>query len=118
MNREKVIELYKKEREYEESIFGDYGLDPNLNVASLILIIEESLKKAKKSYVSKWQYSIPDWLILAKESGSIDKPNTVPVKTYEELIKIFALAGAALEAFTEINPSLWRDNGIKEKWNK
>lgn len=114
MDRPTTIELYKKERAYEESIFGDYSKDPNMNVASLLLMIEVYLKKAKDSYVSKWEYDRPDWLLNANECKQGTCP--VPSKTYEHLIKVFALSGAALEAFTEIDPTLWRDDGIKEKW--
>lgn len=114
MDRQTVIDLYRREREYEESIFGDYSKDPNINVASLILMIEVYLKKAKEAYVSKWEYDRPDWLLNATECKSATCP--IPAKTYEHLIKVFALSGAALESFTEIDPSLWREDGIKEKW--
>lgn len=117
-SRETILELYKKEREYEESIFGRYNSDPNMNVASLILMIKTYLEKAEKAYVSKWKHEIPDWLLHTKEQGDGIAPYAVPVETYEELIKVFALAGAALESFTEINPDHWRENGIKDKWNK
>ena len=115
MNRETAIALYRKEREYEESIFGDYSRDPNMNVASVIHMIEIYLQKAKESYVSKWEYTRPDWLLNAKECPH-GHACLVPSKTYEHLIKVFALSGAALEAFTEIDPTLWREDGIKEKW--
>jgi len=118
-NRETIIELYKKERIYEESIFGDYKDDPNMNIASLIIIIEQYLEKAKKAYISKWSSELPSWLIYAKEQGDVNlNPWPAPVETYEELIKVFALTGAALEAFTLIKPENWRENGIKQKWNK
>jgi hypothetical protein len=32
------------------------------------------------------------------------------VKAYEELIKIMALAGAALETYTDIDPAKWRED--------
>lgn len=114
MDRQTAINLYIKERLYEESIFGDYSKDPNMNVASVILMIEVYLKKAKEAYVSKWEYDRPDWLLNASECKHGTCP--VPSKTYEHLIKVFALAGASLEAFTDIDPNLWRDEGIKEKW--
>jgi hypothetical protein len=114
MNRQTAIDLYKKEREYEESIFGDYSQDPNMNVASVLLMIEVYLEKAKKAYVAKWEYDRPEWLLNANECKKGTCP--VPSKTYEHLIKVFALSGAALEAFTDIDPMLWRDEGIKEKW--
>jgi len=117
MNRETIIELYKKERQYEEIIFGDYSIDPALNVSSLLLIIETYLEKAKKAYVSNWSHELPDWLISAKENDYGNKVSTVPVGSYEELIKVHALSGAALEAFTDIDPNHWREDGIKDKWN-
>jgi hypothetical protein len=117
MDRETIWELYKKEREYEETIFGDYSIDPALNVASLLLIIETYLDKAKQAYVSNWVHELPDWLISAKENDHGKKVSTVPVGAYEELIKVHALSGAALEAFADINPNHWREDGIKDKWN-
>jgi hypothetical protein len=41
-----------------------------------------------------------------------------PVKAYEQLIKVMALAGAALEAYADIDPEKWRQNPEKdgEKW--
>ncbi len=118
MNRKKLIDLLEKELSYQKSIFGDYKNDPNLNVASLILMIRTYLDKAEKSYVSKWKHEMPDWLLRSKEQGDTNlSPLPTPVKTYEELIKVFALTGAALEAFTNIDPEHWREDGIKDKWN-
>jgi len=117
MKRKNLIELLEKELTYQVSIFGDYKNDPNLNVASLILMIRTYLDKAEKAYVSKWVHDSPDWLISAKEQGGSLETKPMPVKTYEELIKVFALTGAALEAFTNINPEHWREDGIKDKWN-
>jgi len=119
-SRETILELYKKERTYEEQIFGNYKNVEHMNVASLILIIEEYLDKAKKAYVGdkdKWQHELPDWLIGTDENDDGLEVRKVPVKTYEELIKVFALSGATLEAFATIDPVHWRENGIKEKWN-
>jgi len=119
MSREVLISILNKELDYQRTIFGDYKDDPNMNVASLIIIIEEYLEKAKKSFISKWEQELPDWLNYCKEQGDTNlSPWPAPVKTYEELIKVFALAGATLEAFTQLNPEHWRENGIKEKWNK
>ena len=115
MNRENLFKVLNKELDYQVAIFGDYKNDPNLNVASLILMIKTYLDKAEKAYVSKWKHEMPDWLLKAKEQD--DNQSLVPVKTYEELIKVFALTGAALEAFTIIDPEHWRENGIKDKWN-
>ncbi len=115
MDRKDLIKLLVKELDYQVSIFGRYSDDPNLNLASLILLIEEYLTKAKKAYSTKWTHSHPDWLLATNENK--DLLSSSPDKAYEELIKVFALSGAALEAFTAINPDLWRDNGIKDKWN-
>jgi len=117
MNRQKLFELLQKELDYQVSIFGNYSEDPTLNVASLILMMEVYLEKAKKAYVSKWKHEMPDWLIEVKENGTDNlTPSPAPVETYEELIKVFALAGATLEAFAKIEPSHWREDGIKNKW--
>ncbi len=113
MNPVKVCELYIKERQYQQKIFGDYSKNPNFNVATFLQFIENYLDKAKKAYVSKWTRDRPSWLSNCKEF-----PATAPIETYEELIKVFALTGAALEALTEINTDQWREGGIKEKWRK
>ena len=82
-------------------------------------MIRTYLDKAEKAYVSKWKHEMPDWLIEARERGNVNfSSSPAPVKTYEELIKVFALSGAALKAFTNINPEHWRDDGIKDKWNE
>lgn len=120
MSRHKLIKLLEKELDYQQLIFGDYKDDPNLNVASLILMIRTYLDKAEKAYVSKWKHEMPDWLIHVKEQGHVNLAisSPCPVKTYEELIKVFALSGAALRAFTNIDPEHWREDGIKDKWNE
>jgi len=114
-SREDLLKLLIKELDYQVSIFGDYSDDKSLNIASLILIIEVYLKKAKKAYVAEWKFEKPDWLSYAKEQGDTNL-RAVPVGAYEELIKVFALAGAALESFSQINPNEWREDGIKNKW--
>jgi len=113
MNREEIIMLYDKEREYEEQIFGDYKKNKCLNLASFLAFIEHYLERSKNEYVNKWEEDSPDWLINCSE---FDHQDAAPVKTYENLIKVFALTGAALEAFTEIDPLRWREEGIKNKW--
>jgi len=116
MTKEDLFKLYIKEREYEKEIFGEYKDNPSLNVCSFLIFLDNYLDKAKKYYVSKWEkdsYQIPQWLISTKELIS---QGSCPVNTYEELIKIFVLAGAALEAYTNINVDEWREEGIKEKW--
>jgi hypothetical protein len=110
------MQLYQKERNYEKLVFGDYDDLQSLNVASFLLIIEHYLEKAKAAYAGKWSKDKPDWLLACKEMIQDDK--TAPVGAYEELIKIFALAGSALEAYTNIDPNKWRQNASEDmkKW--
>jgi hypothetical protein len=113
---QKLFDLYIKEREYERKVFGDYANDPNLNVASFLQFIEETLQKAKTSYVNKWGSELPPWLLSCKEyyNGS-----PAPHTTYEYLVKVFALAGAALESYTNIDVEKWREDlTIKDKWRE
>lgn len=113
MTKDEVIKLYLKEREYEQSIFGEYKNNPSLNLGSFLLFLDNTLQKAKKYYVSKWSSDLPPWLLSSSEYLS---QKSSPVDTYEELIKIFALAGAALEAYAAIDSSKWREDGVKDKW--
>ena len=115
MTVEELFEVYKKEREYQRKAFGDYRLNSTLNVASFLTFIEEYLEKAKKAYVYDWSPNKPPWFEESKESVAIDLS---PVKTYEHLIKVFTLAGAALETFLAMEPGNWREEGVKEKWIK
>ena len=113
MNRGDLFDLYLKEREYQEKVFGDYQFDPNFNVASFLQFIDETLKKAKTSYVETWDTELPEWLKYCSESSN----GNSPVNTYAYLIKIFTLAGAALEAYTEIEIPKWRDQlEVNPKW--
>ena len=119
MNKQKLVNILIKELDYQRNIFGNYKNDPKMNVASLIIIIEEYLKKAKKAYITDWTKKLPKWMLDCKERGNNDlSPLPAPVKTYEEIIKVFALSGSLLESFTDLNPEYWRENGIKDKWNK
>ena len=115
MDREDVIELYRKEREYQERAFGDYKKLDSLNVASFLNFVEIYLEKAKANYSAAWSKpgEEPDWFKSCKE---LDFQTRAPIKTYEYLIKIMALAGASLETFTSIDPSKWREEDIKDKW--
>jgi len=113
MTKDEVIKLYLKEREYEQSIFGDYKNNPSLNLGSFLLFLDNTLQKAKKYYVSKWSSDLPPWLLTTSEFKS---QNSAPVEAYEQLIKILALAGAALESYAAIDSSKWREEGIKDKW--
>jgi len=118
MKIETIMELYEKERLYQEKVFGDYENNPALNVASFLNFIEMYLEKAKKSYAEPWTHyeKFPEWFTTCKEHSTQDM---APVKTYEYLIKIMVLAGAALEAYSELDPDFWReDNKPKEKWTR
>jgi len=110
MNNRQVLDVYCKEREYQNTVFG---ANKSFNVASFLQFLEIYLTKAKKGYVEKWSRDLPNWLESCKES---DEQSTAPIVTYEQLIKIMALAGQALERFTEINAEEWRSDGIKDKW--
>lgn len=101
-----VIELYRRERKYEEQKFGSYDRNEVLSVASLLLFIRYYVDRALESYVKDWTTEIPEWLISTFES---ETQLTAPVKTYEDIIKIMALAGAALESYTVVNPEKWRE---------
>ena len=114
LTSEEVIELYIKERTYEKLVFGEYNSNKSLNLASFLTFLEQYLKRAKKSYCNKWTSDLPAWLVTCKEE---QEQGTAPVESYEDLIKIMALAGAALESYTNIDVDEWRPDGsIKEKW--
>lgn len=113
MEQEDVIKLYLKEREYQKAIFGDFKNNPSLNLASFISFLETYLQKVRNSYSDKWTSLNPNWLISCKESK---EQGSAPVLSYENLIKVFALAGAALEEFAEVDFDKWREEGIKKKW--
>lgn len=115
LNKTELMSLYLKERDYEKEIFGDYEKNPCFNVATFLNFLDQYIAKAKKSYANEWIDKRPPWLLSCNEHKH---QACAPVKTYEELIKIFALAGAALEAFTEIDHTMWREEGIKDKWKK
>ena len=115
MNRQSIVDLYNKEREYEESVFGNYVENRSLNLASFLTFLETYINKAKTSYTNKWEKDKPNWLISCMEEQI---QGTSPVQTYEILIKIMALTGAALESYAEIDIDEWRKNEkSKEKWN-
>jgi len=116
MNEAKVTEIYKREREYQRLCFGEYADLNSLNFASFLQFIEEYLQKAKKSYSGKWDTEMPGWLISCKEM----EEGSAPVEAYEEIIKVMALCGAALETYTALNPSAWRKNPEDDgqKWRE
>ena len=115
MDKPDLLRLYSKERMYQQSIFGDYKMQPNFNVATFLQFLEKYLDDAKKSYVEKWTRDLPAWLLECAESKG---NSTAPVNTYESLIKLFVLTGAALEAYIEMDIRAWRQDGIKPKWKE
>ncbi len=116
MSPEEVVELYVIEREYETEVFGDYKDVESLSFPSFLILLDEYIQKAKKAYAGKWHGELPDWLISCQE---FKQDGTAPAEAYEQVIKIMALAGAALETYAEIRLSEWRKNPEKDasKWN-
>lgn len=114
---EKVCDLYKKERDYQKRAHGDYNNVESLNLGSFLVLIEHYLDKAKKSYSGPWKQERPEWLINCRENIL---EGSAPVEAYEELIKVFTLAGAALETYADIDLSKWRSNMEEDlkKWEK
>jgi len=110
-------ELYEKERDYERSIFGEYKNDPSLSFPSFLLFLEQYVQKAKAAYAGKWEKDLPPWL---KTCVEYQNGGFAPVKAYEEVIKVMALAGAALETYANIDPKKWRENAKSDvlKWKK
>jgi len=99
-----LFQLYLKEREYQKQSFGEYKDLPVLNLASFILFLDQYIEKCKDKYYGKWETNLPSWI----ESSVEMEHGSAPVEVYKELIKVFALAGAALETFVNIVPSEWR----------
>lgn len=110
-----IIELYLKERDYQTTVFGDYQNKPTLSVASFLAFLKAYIDKAIAAYGDKWESELPPWLINCNE---MELQEHAPVKVYEELIKIMALSGAALEVYTQIDVGKWRETGIKRKWTE
>lgn len=102
-----IHELYEKERDYERHVFGEYSQDKSLSFASFLIFLEEYVKKAKQAYVGKWEEDLPPWL---KSCAEFENHRVAPAKAYEEVIKVMALAGAALETYAKIDPKKWREN--------
>jgi len=105
-SQEEIIELYKRERKYQRMCFGEYSEIKTLNPASFLNFIETYLDKAKKEYSGVWTTQLPQWLSSCNEFEG----GTAPVKMYEEIIKVMALAGALLETYAIFNPEKWRDD--------
>ncbi len=115
MTKDDLYDLYEKERAYQRKIFGNYNDNPALNFGTFILFLDRYISEIKKSYVDVWDRTLPSWLI---ECSEYNLQRTAPVKAYEDLIKLFTLAGAALEIYTNIDLSEWRSKGLKNKWMK
>jgi len=115
MTPEQIMALYEKERDYETCVFGDYSKVKSLNLASFIVFLDIYVNKVKAAYTGKWEKESPPWLITCREK---EQDGNAPVKAYEEIIKIMALAGATLEAFTQVDVSKWREDSDAEmkKW--
>jgi hypothetical protein len=107
----KLLELYERERDYQRCIFGSYENLKFLNLASFLLLIEKYIQKAKESYNGPWKHNDTAWLESCEE---LQNNLAAPIETYENLIKIMALTGAALETYAEINPNFWRVNPLAE----
>ena len=110
-----VKDLYDKEREYERCVFGDYKDVKSLSFPSFLLFLEQYIKKAKEAYCGKWDKELPPWLNSCRE---FEDGGTAPVKAYEEIIKVMALSGAALESFANIDTNKWREHAENDaqKW--
>jgi hypothetical protein len=107
MNQKKLFDLYLKEREYQRCCFGEYYDVKSFNLASFLNFIDTYLKKCQTAYSEKWDTETPPWLINCKE---MLQDGSAPIQAYEDLIKVFALAGAALETFSDIDIDEWRRN--------
>jgi hypothetical protein len=114
MNSNDLMELYNKERDYQTLVFGDYSKSPALNFASFITFLDQYVQKIKESYADKWDKRLPPWLL---DTIEYEQGGSAPVESYEHLIKLMALAGAALEIYASIDVEKWRSEGVKEKWN-
>jgi len=109
MTRKELIALYNKERDYEENVFGNYKEIKSLSFPSFLNFLKSYILKAEKAYSGKWEKELPPWLLTCDEFEKTGR-GTAPVKAYEEVIKIMALAGAALETYTIIDADKWRDD--------
>jgi hypothetical protein len=107
-----VIQIYLKERQYERLKFGEYKNLPELSFPSFLIFLKQYADKALKAYTEKWDSKLPPWLKGCREMGDCEGTEfgSAPVKAYEEVIKIMALAGAALETYTNLDASKWREN--------
>jgi hypothetical protein len=117
-----VVQIYLKEREYEKAVFGDYESLPELSFPSFLIFLKQYIDKALEAYTGKWDTELPPWLRGCKEMGDSEGTEfgSAPVKAYEEVIKIMALSGAALETYTNLDASKWRKNPEEDaqKWRR
>ena len=112
MKEDEIVKLFLKERNYEKSVFGDYKHLPELSFPSFLIFLKQYIDKAMQAYTEKWDSQLPPWLKGCREIGDAQGTpmGSAPVKAYEEVIKIMALAGAALETYTDIDASKWRES--------
>lgn len=116
-----LFDLYCKERDYQRSIFGSYSSKKVLNISSFISFLEHYVKECNDNYCEPWvdlndpilQDNMLKWF---KSSIEMEMQGAAPILVYETLIKIFALSGAALETYLEMDVDKWRNDGIKHKW--
>ena len=117
MQENDIIKLYEKERAYQQKVFGDYTSDESLSLASFLLFLKEYVDKAMKNYSGLWSKDLPPWLKTCKE---YENNEVAPTKSYAEIIKIMALAGAALETYGIFDVDKWRENPDEDskKWKE
>ena len=110
-----VVKLYEREREYQKQAFGEYMEINSLNFASFQIFLEQYAKQAREAYTGKWEKQLPPWLKSCNESV---RDGAAPAFSYEQVIKVMALAGAALETYADIDAEEWRKNPEEEakKW--
>lgn len=94
-----------KEREYQEKMFGRFEDDKSLNTASFLIFLKDYINRALEAYTRKWTSEKPEHIITCKE---FELHGVGPFKTYDELIKIRALAGVPLELNATIDVKKWR----------
>jgi len=112
-----LFALYQKERDYEKCIFGDYSKVEALSFPSFLIFLREYCDRALNAYAGKWENELPEWMVTCME---YEQDGSAPVKAYEEVIKIMALSGAALETYAKIDPDKWRQDleADSRKWKK
>lgn len=111
MKIEEVQKLYEKERKYEKSLYGEYKQNESFNLATFLEFLRFYIDKATTSYTKEWTSELPPWL---KNCVEFEDQGSAPVVTYDALIKIMTLSGAALETYANIDVNQWRKH-LKEK---